>query len=130
MGLLLRRPQMRITRIYADAAGETRFDHLDVGLGPVDLAGTGVSIDLSTPWDAARVMFASFPAGWVGERHTAPRRQFFIQQTGVIEVEGADGATIRTGPGEVTLVEDIAGSGHVTRVIGDEAVTGAFVQLP
>jgi hypothetical protein len=99
-------------------------------LDPVDFAGTRVPIDLSAPVDADRVIFASFPAGWVGERHTAPRRQFFVQLTGVIEVEGADGATTRTGPGEVTLVEDITGSGHITRIIGDSPVTGAFVQLP
>jgi hypothetical protein len=121
---------VKITRIYADAAGETRFGQVDMGLGPVDFAGTGVPIDLSAPVDADVVIFASFPAGWVGERHTAPRRQFFVQLTGVIEVEGADGVTIRTGPGEVTLVEDITGSGHITRVIGDVHVTGAFVQLP
>lgn len=121
---------MRSTRIYADAAGETRFEQVDMELGPVDFAGTGVPIALSAPVDADRVIFASFPAGWVGERHTAPRRQFFVQLTGMIEVEGADGMTIRTGPGQVTLVEDITGSGHITRVIGDDAVTGAFVQLP
>jgi hypothetical protein len=121
---------MKCMRIYADAAGKSRFDEVDIELGPVDFAGTGAPIDLSAPVDAARVIFVSFPAGWVGERHTAPRRQFFVQQTGVLEVEGADGATIRTGPGGLTLVEDITGSGHITRVIGGGPVTGAFVQLP
>ena len=45
-------------------------------------------------------------------------------------MEVAEGRRVRTGPGELTLIEDTDGSGHMTRVIGEVPVTGAFVQLP
>jgi hypothetical protein len=121
---------MRYTRIYADAAGQPRFEEVEIELREADLAPSAEPMDLSVPIEAARLMFATIPAGWIGERHTAPRRQFFVQLTGVIETEVSDGRRVRTGPGSVTLIEDTEGSGHVTRVIGDVPVTGAFVQLP
>ncbi len=121
---------MRYTRIYADAAGESQFEEVEIELREADFAPSAEPMDLSAPIEAARLMFATIPVGWVGERHTAPRRQFFVQLTGVIETEVSDGRRVRTGPGSVTLIEDTEGSGHVTRVIGDVPVTGAFVQLP
>jgi hypothetical protein len=121
---------MRYTRIYSDAAGRPQFEEVEIELREADLAPSAEPMDLSAPIEAARLMFATIPVGWIGERHTAPRRQFFVQLTGVIETEVSDGRLVRTGPGSVTLIEDTEGSGHVTRVIGDVPVTGAFVQLP
>jgi hypothetical protein len=121
---------MRYTRIYSDAAGRPQFEEVEIELREADLAPSAEPMDLSAPIEAARLMFATIPVGWIGERHTAPRRQFFVQLTGVIETEVSDGRRVRTGPGSVTLIEDTEGSGHVTRVIGDVPVTGAFVQLP
>jgi hypothetical protein len=121
---------MRYTRIYADAGGQPQFEEVEIELREADLSPSAEPMDLSAPIEAARLMFATIPVGWIGERHTAPRRQFFVQLTGVIETEVSDGRRVRTGPGSVTLIEDTEGGGHVTRVIGDVPVTGAFVQLP
>jgi hypothetical protein len=121
---------MRYTRIFADAAGQSQFEEVDIGLREADFGSPVEPMDLSAPIEAARLMFATIPVGWVGERHTAPRRQWFLQLTGVIETEVSDGRRVRTGPGSITLIEDTEGSGHVTRVIGDVPVTGGFVHLP
>jgi hypothetical protein len=121
---------MRYTRIYADAAGQSQFEEVGIELLEADLALLVEPMNLSAPIEAARMIFATIPAGWIGERHTAPRRQFFLQLTGVIETEVNDGRRVRTGPGSITLIEDTEGSGHVTRVIGDVPVTGGFVHLP
>ena len=121
---------MKCTRLYTDAAGNSRFDEIDIPVQQAEFGPPAAPMDLSEPQAAARVIFASIPSGWVGVRHTAPRRQYFVQLTGTIEVEVAEGKRVRTGAGEVTLIEDTDGSGHVTRVIGDEPVTGAFIQLP
>ena len=121
---------MRYIRIYADEAGESRSEEVDIALSRADFAPPASPMDVSEPHAAARVIFATMPVGWYGERHTAPRRQFFFQLTGTIEWELSEGLRIRPGEGSVTLLEDTNGSGHSTRVIGDEPVTGAFVQLP
>jgi hypothetical protein len=121
---------VRYTRLYTDASGDSRFEEVEVESFPADFGVQGAPMDLSSPFDATRTMFVSIPPGWHGERHNAPARQFFVQLTGVIEAEVADGQRFRTGPGSITLIEDTNGSGHATRVIGDVPVTGARVQLP
>lgn len=121
---------MRYIRIYADEAGESRSEEVDIALCRADFAPPAAPMDLSAPHAADRVIFATMPIGWYGERHTAPRRQFFFQLAGTIEWELSEGRRVRPGVGSVTLLEDTSGSGHSTRVIGDEPVTGAFVQLP
>ena len=121
---------MKCTRIHADAAGESRLEEIDIGLDRAVFAPPTPPMDLSVPFEATRVVFVSLPVGWQGERHNAPRRQFFLQFSGMIELEVADGRRVRTGPGSVTLLEDTQGSGHMTRVLGDEPATGAFVQFP
>jgi len=41
----------------------------------------------------------------------------------------SDGTVRRSGPGAVALLEDTTGQGHITRVIGDEAVEALVVPL-
>ena len=121
---------MRYVRLYTGADGETQFEEIEVALTPQDFAPPARPFDLSAPVDAQRVIFGTFPAGWSGARHVAPRRQFAFQFTGELEVEGGGGRRHVFGPGSIALVEDTTGAGHATRVIGDVPVTVAFVQLP
>jgi len=60
----------------------------------------------------------------------APRRQMLFYLAGEIEAETSDGEVRRFGAGSVTLVEDTAGKGHRSRVIGGGDVLLAAVQLP
>jgi hypothetical protein len=66
---------MKIRRLYTDAAGDTRFDQVEIELGPTDFGVTRAPIDLSAPVDVTRLIFAGVPPGWVGERHTASLRR-------------------------------------------------------
>jgi hypothetical protein len=75
------------------------------------------------------VLFASMPVGWFGDWHPAPRRQFFVQMTGEVITEMSDGSRVQTGPGSVTLIEDVNSKGHRTWNAGDVPMAGAFVQL-
>ena len=117
------------TRIYADDAGETHFEEVSVALSPADLAPPAPPLELSAPYQAARVLFASMPVGWFGDWHPAPRRQFFVQMTGEVVTELSDGSRVQTGPGSVTIIEDANSKGHRTWNAGDVPMTGAFVQL-
>jgi hypothetical protein len=47
-----------------------------------------------------------------------------------LEVQVSDGEVRRLSAGAVVYLEDTEGKGHTTRVVGDEAVSGVFVQLP
>jgi hypothetical protein len=59
--------------------------------------------------------------------HPAPRRQFAINMTGVLEAEVSDGTRRRIGPGELVFLEDTVGKGHVTRLI--DPVTNLFIRV-
>ena len=72
---------------------------------------------------------AQCPAGWFGDWHPTPRRQFIIYLSGEMDYEASDGEVRRLTPGNFVLLEDTCGKGHSSRVIGRDA-TMAVVQLP
>jgi quercetin dioxygenase-like cupin family protein len=49
--------------------------------------------------------------------------------SGELDVEVTDGELRRFGPGDVILVEDIIGKGHISRALGDERVYMVAVPL-
>ena len=62
--------------------------------------------------------------------HNAPRRQFIVHLEGAVEVEASDGERRRFGPGDVVLVEDLEGRGHVTRWVGEGPRRTLFLPAP
>ena len=66
------------------------------------------------------ISFSMVKAGYFLDFHTAPRRQYSISLTGSVELGLPDGTLKQYGPGAVLLAEDLEGTGHSTRVIGDE----------
>ena len=120
---------MKFTRIWSDEAGTSHFEDGDIELRSVDYAPPAPPLDLSAPLAAARALLFEFPSGWFGDWHRAPHRQLYFNLGGHLEVEVADGEVRHLGPGDIVLLEDLTGTGHVTRVIGDAPSTGVFVQL-
>jgi len=120
---------MKVVRIYDDAAGASHFEDLDIELLPTTYAPPAPPIDVSGSFPAQRAVLFEIPAGWYGDWHPTPRRQLYFNLGGYLEVEVADGEVRRLGPGDIVLVEDLAGTGHVTRVVGDGPSSGVFVHL-
>ncbi len=65
-------------------------------------------------------------AGSVDDWHNGPRRQYVITLSGRAELEVAGGKKIPVGPGNIDLVEDTTGKGHITKVLEDRVT----LQLP
>jgi quercetin dioxygenase-like cupin family protein len=120
---------MNYARILEDREGESHFEDVDVEVAPVDFAPPAPPLNLSEPVAAERVVLADVPAGWVGDWHPTPRRQFAFVLSGEVEVEVSDGGVRRFGTGGVVLLEDAGGRGHLTRVLGGAGARIAFVQL-
>ena len=120
---------MKYTRIYTDSDGESHFDEVEVALVVNDFAPPAPPFNVSAPIPADQIVFVTLPLGWYGDWHPAPRRQYWIQVSGQIDVEVSDGEIRRFNSGDVALLEDVTGKGHVTRVIGQDEVRGIFVQL-
>ena len=84
-------------------------------------------------WDprpgSRSVRFIGAPAGWDSPPHPAPARQWVVMIQGIVEATTTDGEARRFGPGAAVLLEDTAGVGHRTRVVGDEPWLAIVVVL-
>jgi hypothetical protein len=116
-------------RVYSDANGVSHFDPVVVELTPTDYAPPAPPIWISPVQAAVRTVFSRVNAGWYGDWHPSPTRQFYVQLQGVVEVRVSDGELRRIEPGMVLLLEDMLPPGHVSRVAGDEDSVGFFVHL-
>jgi len=121
---------LQYTRLYADSEGESRFEDVEIELAEVDFAPPAPPLAVSPAVATTQCIFSVVRAGWFGDWHPTPRRQFFFQFAGELEVEVSDGEMRHLLSGSIVLVEDLTGKGHTTRVVGDVDVLGAFVQLP
>jgi hypothetical protein len=121
---------MNYIRIYADPAGESHFEDVEVELSQVNFAPPAPPLNLSSFSPALRYAFCSFPAGWRGDWHREPQRQIFFVLSGEIAGQVSDGEVRHLGAGSVVLGEDTTGKGHVSWVMGKTDVLTAVVQLP
>ena len=101
-----------VTRLYTGPDGQSHFEDISEKMMP---GGRSSEIGKATGYALSH----SSPQG-VNDWHTAPRRQFVIQLSGVREVEIAGGQKMRLEPGSILLAEDVTGKGHITRRIGPE----------
>jgi len=116
--------QFKITRIYADASGESHFEDISVPL--TDKGAIGY---LSGQVPAKGIIFRKVEEQYDYNFHNAPARQYIALMDGSIEIETSDGEIRSFGAGEVLLVEDITGKGHRSRNIQKAIRSSLFILL-
>jgi hypothetical protein len=121
---------MKYTRIYADPAGQSHFEDIEVELTEINFAPPAPPLNLSLFNPAQQYGFCSYPVGWRGDWHPTPFRQVFFFLSGEVAVQVGEGQVRHFVPGSVVLVEDITGNGHVTWVTTETAALAALVRLP
>jgi len=114
--------------IYADAKGESHFGDTTIDMTSVDFAPPAPAVDLSEIRDAG-FGFVQAPVGWFGDWHPAPRKQIMCILSGSLEVQVSDGEHRTIVSGNIVLVEDTTGKGHVTRALGHEPVLMTVAQV-
>jgi quercetin dioxygenase-like cupin family protein len=110
---------MKVVRIYTGTDNQTHFQDLTpetfatiagkVGEGPVRLN--------------------QGPAKSFSDFHNAPRRQYVVITSGVLEIEIGDGTKRQLVPGDVLVAEDLTGKGHITRGVGEDPRISLVVPL-
>jgi hypothetical protein len=120
---------VRLTILTVDVDGESHFVDGALELTAQPFAPPAPPLELSAPIAAEQGLFFRIPTGWFGDWHPTPCVQYYVQTTGELEVQVSDGEVRRFLPGDVVFVDDTHGRGHTTRVIGDVAVCGVYVQL-
>ena len=120
---------MKCFHLYADEAGQSHWREFEIALSERLFAPPAQRIFVSATEAAANLVFLRLEAGWNEPVHPTPRRQTLIALRGRVEVTASDGDVRQIASGDVWRMEDIAGKGHHTRVVSEEAFEAAVVQF-
>jgi len=115
---------MIITRIYADEAGESFFEDIQIPL--VDQGDIGF---LSAKLPVHQLQFRKVSAQYDYDFHCAPQKQYIALLDGGVEITTSKGETRQFETGTILLVEDTWGKGHKTKNLEAKDRTSLFIHL-
>ena len=78
---------------------------------------------------ASGIVFRETTKDYTVDWHPAPRRQYVINLDSAVHITAGDGETRYIGPGEIVLVEDTTGKGHISKFVGGAMRRSIFVAL-
>ena len=115
---------MRIHNIYVDDAGETHWRDIEVEWVE-ERNGSKLSKRLPATGIIFRETAEDYDLSW----HPAPRRQYIINLDAGVQLTASDGEARVIGAGEVVLVEDTTGKGHLSKSVNNQMRHSIFVPL-
>ena len=115
---------MKIHRLYADKNGESHFETVEIALTESSRAGR-----LSERMPATGVIFREVMPDYDLDWHPAPRRQYIVNLDAGVQITASDGESRIIKAGEVLLVEDTHGKGHLSKSVGGKMRHSIFVPI-
>ena len=115
---------MRIHNLYTDASGESHWRDIQVEWVEETRSGK-----LSKRFPASGIIFREAPATYDLDWHPAPRRQYIINLDAGVQLTASDGESRAIGAGEVILVEDVTGKGHLSQAVEGKVRHCIFVPV-
>jgi hypothetical protein len=116
--------EMRIHNLYVDAKGETHFRDIEV-----EWVERQEFSKYSKRLPATGIIFRETSGDYDLDWHPAPRRQYIINLEGAVQITASDGESRIIGAGEVLLVEDVTGKGHLSKAVGGKMRRSIFVPI-
>lgn len=111
----------KVTRVYSDTYGESRFDEVYYPLtdrGPIGSLSDNITVKA--------LKFRKVPSGY-NDMHNAPQRQYVILLDGGVEIEISTGEKRTFQQGEVLLMEDTTGKGHRSSNLEQKERSSLFI---
>jgi hypothetical protein len=115
---------MRIHHLLPDAQGVSHWHDIEVEWVHETPGGK-----LSRRFPATGIIFREVPPTYTTDWHPAPRRQYIINLDAGVAITAGDGETRVIGAGEVILVEDTSGTGHVSKAVDGKLRHCIFVPV-
>jgi hypothetical protein len=115
---------MRIHNLYVDDKGESHFRDVEVEYVETTPAGR-----LSRRLPATGIIFREVQPDYDLDWHPAPRRQYIINLDAGVRITASDGEAREIGAGEVLLVEDTWGKGHLSKALDGKLRHCIFVPI-
>ncbi|HEX3864788.1 MAG TPA: hypothetical protein VHY35_24145 [Stellaceae bacterium] len=113
---------MRIHNLYSDSNGQSHFRDIDI-----EWAEEGAAGKLSKRLPASGIIFREVQPTYDLDWHNAPRRQYIINLDAGVQITASDGEARIIGAGEVILVEDTSGKGHLSKAVEGKIRNCIFV---
>ena len=95
----------------------------------IEFVESGPAGRMSKRMPATGLIFREVPPTYDLDWHPAPRRQYIINLDNGVQITASDGESRRIGAGEVLLVEDTKGKGHLSKALDGRLRHCIFVTL-
>jgi hypothetical protein len=115
---------MRIHNLYEDENGESHWRDVEVEWVQETRSGK-----LSAPIPVSALIFRETQPDYDLDWHPAPRRQYITNLVGGVVLSASDGEAREIGAGEVILVEDVSGKGHLSKNVEAKLRYSIFVPI-
>jgi hypothetical protein len=115
---------MRIHNLYEDADGQSHFRDIEIEWAETTNAGK-----LSKRLPATGIIFREVQPDYDLDWHPAPRRQYIINLDAGVKITASDGEARIIKAGEVILVEDTSGKGHLSQAVEGKIRNCIFVPV-
>ena len=115
---------MRIHNLYEDADGISHFR--DIEIQWVEEKNFS---KLSARLPATGIIFRETSGDYDLDWHPAPRRQYIVNLDAGVQLTASDGEVRIINAGEVVLVEDISGKGHLSKAISSKMRHSIFIPV-
>ena len=115
---------IRVHNLYCDANGESHWRDVNI-----EWVNEGPEGKTSERQAANGIIFRQTQAEHDRPWHPAPRRQYIINLDAGVELTASDGKARTIGAGEIILVEDIPGKGHLSKSVNNQMRHSIFVPI-
>lgn len=108
---------MQIMRFHETPKGGSKFQEIEVPFSNPFKDEFDNVYHLTNSLSVEDAVLVELPDGLDQSWHNAPTRQLVFVLEGRIEVETSDGSKCSWGKGDLFFADDVAGKGHLTRVM-------------
>jgi len=115
---------VRIHHLYTDADGESHFADIEI-----EWAESKGANKYSQRLPATGIIFRETGGDYDLDWHPAPRRQYIINLDAGVKITASDGEARIIGTGEVILVEDTTGKGHLSQAVSGTVRHSIFIPI-
>jgi hypothetical protein len=115
---------MKIHNLYTDENGESHFRDIEI-----EWVETRRGSRLSKRFPAIGVIFRETEAEHNVDWHPAPRRQYIVNLDAGVKITASDGESQFIPAGDVILVEDTTGKGHLSDHIEGKIRHSLFIPI-
>ena len=115
---------MRIHNLYTDEDGESHFRDIEI-----EWEEEQNFSKYSKRMPANGIIFRETSGDYDLDWHPAPRRQYIVNLDAGAKLTASDGETRVIGAGEIILVEDIDGKGHLSQSVDGKLRHSLFIPI-